>query len=76
MRDFARRTLAATWSSGTWPGPSTITCTSCACALFASLAMLIISCTCSSSWESSMEPGRSASPRLNVTSCLRATSSR
>ena len=50
------------------------TCTSFSIARFANRPTLIISCTCNSSCESNIEPGRNASPKLKVTSYFCANS--
>ncbi len=53
---------------GTWPGPSTITCTPASNALCASSASTFNSYTCARSNASAKAPGRMASPKLRVTS--------
>ena len=66
--------LAAIWSMGTWPGPSTITCTSFSQARLVSSP----SRTSSSIWHTSVasgrQPDRQASPREMVTSYSRQMS--
>ena len=56
------------WSSGTWPGPSTITWTSCSQALRVSSPSTFSSANCAASEASARQPGRSPSPSEKVTS--------
>ena len=60
--------LAATWSSGTCPGPSTMTCTLCAQARFVSSPRRTSSSIWHTSVASARHPGRHASPSEMVTS--------
>ena len=63
--------LNSIWSSGTWPGPSTITCTPIFQARSVSLPISTNSASCKSSVASARPPGRQPSPMENVTSCSR-----
>ncbi len=60
----------AIWSSGTWPGPSTITWTSWAHAFLVSSPSTLSSANWASSEASARQPGRSPSPSEKVTSYL------
>ena len=57
------------WSIGTWPGPSIITWQFRCLARRPSSPITFNSANWASSLASAIEPGRSPSPRLQVTSC-------